>query len=178
MESLLRLPVTAAASVRLLIPMVLLATIVNGCIGDASAYVPPSPPPQAEARNLVNRVVQLTLSHDFDQLCTLGTPECRQVLHATGTDTAPSTAPAIVGATTVPNQETSPGTWTPGGVLFSLCGLDGKGQPYHSQMLVFENREGTGLTAMEPVFWGSLTIGSTVAGPAPSLSSIWEGCPS
>jgi hypothetical protein len=128
---------------------------------------------------LVNQAVNLALNHDYDQLCALGTPGCKQVLIDTGTDTVPSVAPEIVSITTVPNKETSPGSWTPGGVLFLLCGLDGNGRPYHSEMLVLANQQGGGLVAMEPVFWGSLTIGSTVAGPKPSAeSSVWTACPS
>jgi hypothetical protein len=124
-------------------------------------------------------VIDLALKHDFEGLCALGTPECKQVLKDTGTDTVPTAAPKIVSVNTIPNRETSPGTWAPGGVLFRLCGLDGKNHPYHSEMLVFDNHQDTGLVAEEPVFWGSLNIGSSVAEPSPSLgaTSTWQGCP-
>jgi hypothetical protein len=128
---------------------------------------------------LVNKVVDLALSHDFQGLCSLGTPECEKVLNDTGTDTVPTAAPRIVSVTTVANREMSPGTWAPGGVLFLLCGLDGKSQAYHSELLVFDNHQGTGLVAEEPVFWGGLNIGSIVAQPSPSLDAdnTWRGCP-
>ena len=95
---------------------------------------PPPRPSQfggSEDISLTN-VIDLALSHDFDRLCGLGTPECRKVLDATGTDTVPAAPPKFVSVTTVPNRETSPGTWAPGGVLFLLCGLDGKNRAYHS----------------------------------------------
>ena len=168
-----------AAKRRVFIPLLMLAMLPTACVGARSAYVPPTPPPESAARDLVSQVVQLALNHDFDRLCALGTPECKYVLDNTGTDTVPIAAPRIVSVTTVPNQQTSPGTWTPGGVLFLLCGLDGNARPYHSQMLVFENQQGTGLAAMEPVFWGSLNIGSTVAEPTPSVGNrVWQDCPS
>ena len=128
----------------------------------------------------MNKVIDLALRHDFDGLCALGTPECKKVLDDIGTDTVPTAAPKYVSVTTVPNRETSPGTWAPGGVLFLLCGLDGKNRAYHSEMLVFVNRQGTGLVAEEPVFWSGLTIGSAVAEPPPGLdaTSTWQGCPS
>lgn len=168
-----------AANRRLVITLVILAILPTACTGAGASYVPPTPPPESAARDLVNQVINLALNHDFDQLCALGTPDCKQVLNDTGTDTVPGVAPKIVSVATVPNKETSPGSWTPGGVLFMLCGLDGNAAPYHSQMLVFDNPRGTGLIAMEPVYWGSLTLGSTVAEPKPSAgSSVWADCPS
>jgi hypothetical protein len=97
----------------------------------------------------VDQAVQFALAGDFDRLCALGTSQCKFIVHVT----------------TVPNVEKTAGTWTPGGVLFCLCGLDGRGQPYHSQM--------------EPVFWGSLTIdGPPVAEPKPTdADGVWQGCP-
>jgi len=134
----------------------------------------------------VHQVVQVALNHDLDRLCSLGTPQCRFILDSAGTGTAPSVAPKIVSVTTISNRETSPGTWTPGGVLFRLCGLDAKGRPYHSEMLVADNPWGEGLYAMEPVFWSGLTVNSLVSGspntgPNPSAPSAgadaWPGCP-
>ncbi len=169
-----------AFKARLLSVLAVLTILPTACAGAGSSYAPASPPPESAARDLVNQVIALALNHDFDQLCDLGTPECKFVLNSTGTDTVPSAAPEIVSVTTVANKETSPGTWVPGGVLFLLCGLDGTGQSYHSQMLVSENQQGTGLVAMEPVFWGSLTVnGPAVAAPRSStLSSVWADCPS
>lgn len=168
-----------AALCRPLTGIVLVAMLFSGCLGAGSTYAPPSPPPESAARDLVNQAVNLALHHDFDQLCDLGTPGCEQVLIDTGTDAVPTVAPKIVSVTTVPNKETSPGAWTPGGVLFLLCGLDGNAQPYHSEMLVFSDQQGNGLVAMQPVFWGGLTIGSTVAEPKPSEgSAVWQDCPS
>ena len=179
MEPLLRLLMKIAAERSPIMCLLILAMLPTACMGAGSPYVPPTPPPESAARNLVNQAVSLALNHDFDQLCALGTPNCKQVLSVTGTDTVPSVAPEIVSVTTVPNKETSPGTWTSGGVLFMLCGLDGKAQPYHSQLLVFDSQRGSGLVAMEPVFWGSLTIDSPVAGPKPSAEgSVWVACPS
>jgi len=64
--------------------------------------------------------------------------------------------------------------------------FDGKGRPYHSEMLVADNPWGEGLYAMEPVFWSGLTInslasGSPNTGPNPSAlttgADAWSGCP-
>ena len=180
MEPVLRLPVILGrVRYRALVALLMAVLIAGACTGTGASYVPPPPPSESAARDLVNNAIDLAISHDFDRLCALGTPECRKVLDATGTDTVPTAAPKFVSVTTVPNRETSPGTWAPGGVLFLLCGLDGKNQAYHSQMLVFENHQGSGLVAEEPVFWGSLTIGSAVAEPPPSrdATTTWQGCP-
>ena len=163
----------------LVVPLLLLLQLAAACTGARSAYAPATPPAEAAARSLVDQAVQFGLARDFDRLCAMGTSQCKFILQGAGTDTVPTQPPLIVYVTTVPNVEKTPGTWNPGGVLFYLCGLDGKGQPYHSQMLVFENPEGTGLTAMEPVFWGSLTIdGPPVAEPRPTdTDGVWQGCP-
>ena len=147
----------------LVVPLLLLSQLAAACTGAPSAYAPATPPAELVARGLVDQAVQFALAGDFDRLCALGTSQCKFIVHVT----------------TVPNVEKTAGTWTPGGVLFYLCGLDGRGQPYHSQMLVFQKPEGTGLTAMEPVFWGSLTIdGPPVAEPKPTdADGVWQGCP-
>jgi hypothetical protein len=177
MEPLLRFPVSPAR-LRVACSLLSLGLAVAACAGP-KAYAPATPPSETDSRTLVHQVIDLALARRFDQLCALGTPQCTNVLLSTGTDTVPSDSPTIVAVTTVPNKETSPGTWTPGGILFSLCGLDGKGAPYHSQLLVSENPSGTGLMAMEPVFWGGFTVGSPVAEPKPSdLGSVWADCPS
>ncbi len=164
----------------MLLVLLIVALAPAACAGAGGSYAPPTPPSQSAARDLVTKVVDLALRHDFVGLCAVGTPECKKVLDATGTDTVPTTAPTFVSVSTIPNRETSPGTWAPGGVLFRLCGLDGKNQAYHSEMLVFVNNQGTGLVAQEPVFWGSLNIGSAIAEPPPSLdtTTTWQGCPS
>lgn len=163
----------------LAVTLLVAVLIAGACAGASQSYTPPPPPSESAARDLVNQVIDLALSRDFDRLCGLGTPECKFVLDATGTDTVPTVAPIFASVTTVPNRETSPGTWASGGVLFLLCGLDGKNQAYHSQMLVSVNHQGTGLVAMEPIFWGSLTIGSAVVQPPPSqyATTTWQGCP-
>ena len=164
---------------QVLVTPLIAVLVAAACAGSSGTYTPPPPPSESAARGLVTNVIDLALSHDFDRLCGLGTPECKKVLDATGTDTVPAAPPKFVSVTTVPNRETSPGTWAPGGVLFLLCGLDGKNRAYHSQMLVFVNHQGSGLVAQEPVFWGSLTIGSAVAEPPPSpdTTTTWQGCP-
>jgi hypothetical protein len=82
--------------------LVILAMLPTACMGAGNTYVPPTPPPESAARDLVNQAVGLALNHDFDQLCALGTPGCKQMLIDTGTDTVPSVAPRIVNVTTVP----------------------------------------------------------------------------
>jgi hypothetical protein len=78
----------------------------------------------------------------------------------------------------VPNREVASGTWHPGGVLFKLCGLDGHGKPYRSEMWVMTSPAGFGLVAQEPVYWSGMTIDSSVAEPTASEASAdWKGCP-
>jgi hypothetical protein len=179
-ESLLRLPVVSFRSGRAFLAALAVASAITAsCSAVGSSYAPPDLPSESAARQLLDKIVDLTSRGDFDGLCALGTPECKFVLGQTGVDAAPTAAPRLASVATVPNREKSPGVWAPGGILFSLCGMDGYGRPYRSQMLIFANQQGSGLVAQEPVFWGSLVVGSEIAGllPSPASPSTWDGCP-
>jgi hypothetical protein len=161
--------------------LLVLAVLQAGCSGAGNTFAPVSPPAESEARKFVDQIVQLALNRDFDGLCALGSPECRFILSGQ-TDNVPTSRPMVANVVIVLSERTSSDTWTPGGVLFSLCGFDGKGTPYRSQMLVSENPWGPGLMAMEPVFWTGLSIGGSIAAATAPISSsgqggIWSGCP-
>lgn len=150
--------------------------LMAGCA--SAAYSPPVPPSEAASRQFLDRIVKLVEARDFDGLCKLGTSECQFVLNNAGPDAAPTSPPTVAGVVVVPNREVASGTWQPGGVLFRLCGLDGHGKPYRSEMLVSTAPTGSGLIAQEPVYWSGLSIGSSVAEPTASAASVdWTGCP-
>ena len=76
-------------------------------------------------------------------------------LEDAGRDAVPPGPPTIVRTGTVPT--TSSGDQTSlGGIVFVLCGIDGHGDHYDSEMLVFH--DGNGLRAINPVYWGRTRI--------------------
>ena len=71
----------------------------------------------------------------------------------------PTSGPEIVATRVVaPKLQTSE-AWSAGGRLLQLCGRDGLGTPYYSEMLVFE--DGGHLISVNTPFWLGFTFGDT-----------------
>lgn len=155
--------------VRLAAPVALACLVaLAGCAGP-----PPEPPSEAEALAFLARIVAAARSRDFDALCALGTSSCRDLLDMAGRDAVPLLPPTVVGITRLENTRRPDGLWTSGGVLLQLCGIDGRGRPYASEMLVVRRgsaAEPGPLAASEPVYWSGMRIArdATVGdGPEP-----------
>ena len=145
-----------------------IAALVAACALPGAA-IPAPPPSEAETAAYLAEVVEIALAGDLDRLCDLGGGTCRRQLRE-GADAAPRTAPRVVGSTVVPSTMLPDGNWRVGGRLLQLCGVDGHGRRYYSEMLVFEDRGR--LIGLEPVFWTGMRIetGAMVTrtpGPAP-----------
>lgn len=66
-----------------------------------------------------------------------------------------------------PVWQTSSSTWSNGGRAFGLCGTDGLGEKYYSEVLVFDAGGGA-LRAVNAVFWtGARIATSTETGTTP-----------
>ena len=140
---------------RLLIPP-FLVLVVAACISSG----PPAGtiPSVEQARRHLDEVVRLARAGDFDGMCALGDANCERSLDMAGRDAVPPDPPNVVGTRTVPTTSAN-GQHSFGGIVFVLCGVDGRGQPYDSEMLVFN--DGNGLRAINPVYWGPTRIASS-----------------
>jgi hypothetical protein len=125
-----------------------LALVVAGC---GSSYRPPAPPTEAEARAHLDAVVDLVQAGAFRRVCELGVATCESFLEDANPVAVPRDRPVVTGIRTVDPVDHGDGTWSNGGVLFDLCGIDGLGAEYHSQMLVIR-RDGR-LLSIQPVYW-------------------------
>ena len=147
--------------------MVLLLTTVAACAlpGGAGTFSPAPAPSEAEAIAYLDEVVRIVRAGELDRLCELGGGTCRRSLED-GASSVPRTAPRLVGTVEVPSTPNADGTWNAGGRLLQLCGVDGLGAPYYSEILVFE--DAGRLIGREPVFWTGITIATlpAVVGPA------------
>lgn len=128
-----------------------------------AACTPAGPPagtiPSVEqARRHLDAVVRLALAGDFDGMCALADGNCERILDMVGRDAVPPDPPRIVGTRTVPTTSSN-GQQSFGGVVLVLCGVDGRGKPYDSEMLVFN--DGNGLRAINAVYWGPTRIASS-----------------
>lgn len=129
-------------------------------------------PSSGEAEGLLDRIVSLAQQGDFAGLCDLGDGNCWTNVEAAGRDAVPSASPRVVATWVVPASSTGPGAGTVGGRVLVLCGTDGRGRPYRSEMLVF--RDGSALRAINPVFWDNIAIAAGSVNP-PTATSV-SGC--
>jgi hypothetical protein len=145
--------------------VVAVALLLAGCgLPDG----PPAPPPSdLEARNYLRAVVDVVLAGNLGELCRLGSGTCQQTLDRSDPAAVPRTPPVVVGSHAILPSRRADGRWDAGGRLIQVCGLDGRGQPYASEILVFS--EGGRLIGTEPVFWTGLRVARDPAvGPPPA----------
>jgi hypothetical protein len=119
-----------------------------------------------EAQAHLAEIVRLARAGNFEEMCALGDGNCERILEVAGRDAVPRDPPTIVATRTVPTTSSS-GQQSFGGVVFVLCGIDGRGDHYDAEMLVFH--DGNGLRAMNPVYWGRTRIASS-----PQTESTFE----
>lgn len=115
-------------------------------------------PSVEEAQAHLAEIVRLARVGDFEEMCALGDGNCEQILEMAGRDAVPPDPPTIVATRTVPTTS-SDGQQSFGGVVFVLCGVDGRGEHYDSEMLVFH--DGNGLRAINPVYWSRTRIAAS-----------------
>lgn len=106
----------------------------------APSAPPPSPPTEAAALTYLDSVVALVASGDPFAICEVGSGTCEQILRKSALGAVPSSAPAVIGSRLIEPFRLPDGTWAAGGRVLELCGRDGFGSPYYSEMLVFEDR--------------------------------------
>jgi hypothetical protein len=119
-----------------------------------SSSAPPAGtiPSEREALAFLNGIVALARQGDFEGVCALGDGNCRLHLEDAGRGTVPPDPPTVVRTGIIPTSTTSAGQQSLGGVVLVLCGIDGHGERYDSEMLVFN--DGAGLRAINPIYWG------------------------
>jgi len=145
---------------------VLLVILLAGCGGLASR-TPIPPPSEAEALAHLAQVEGVVRSGDLSHLCDLGSGTCKQILENADPATVPATVPEVIGTRVIPYSDLGGGMSTVGGRVLMLCGRDGLGKSYYSEMLVFF--DGDRLISTGTPYWVGMTIatGSTTeASPA------------
>lgn len=139
---------------------VLVAIAACQPIGAASA----PPPSEADARAYLDSVVALVQSGDLEAVCALGSGTCDAELRNADLARRPDEPPTLVGMEIVETVDHGGGASDLGGRLLQLCGVDGSGDPYYSEMLVFRDASGK-LISINTLFWlGSRVARSPVVG--------------
>ena len=132
-----------------------------------------TPPTEAESRAYLAQVVGVVLSRRLDDLCTYGSGTCDQVLRDTDPGAVPNQPPLVIGSRLLAPSRAVDGSPLAGGMILELCGLDGRGRVYYSEILVFRERDR--LIGKEPVFWIGLRIATDAVVGEPQLST--PACP-
>ena len=148
-----------------------------------SAFAPPPPPTEAAARAALDRAVAYARAGDFDGLCGLSDGNCSFLLQQADRDAVPPDPPTVYGTRVLQPTRLSNGAWDTGGRVLQVCGIDGRGMPYRSEVLAFTI--GSTITLINPVYWSGVGIQAipgaqavpSVAVDAEPGSSITEGCP-
>ncbi len=148
-----------------------------------AAFVPPPPPSDAQARAALDRAVAYARAYDFDGLCSLSDGNCSFLLQQAGRDAVPSDPPTVYGERVLQPTHLSNGAWDGGGRVLQVCGIDGRGHPYRSEVLAFTT--GSTITLINPVYWSGVGIqaiargqaAASIAVEADAGSSIQGGCP-
>ena len=112
-------------------------------------------------------VVAIVESGDLRHLCDLGSGTCKHTLDGVDPTTVPTTAPTILETLVFEPQTLPDGASQVGGRLVELCGRDGLGKLYFSEILVF--RGDRQLLGKDPVYWIGLRIarGNVTETPRP-----------
>jgi hypothetical protein len=146
----------------------LLAVILlsGGCAAD-----PPLPPAsEAEARAHLASIVEIVAGGDLSGICDLGSATCPGELRESDPALVPVLPPVVVGSEAIQPRRRGDGLWDSGGLLLRLCGLDGTGKRYASEILVFRREPGEDLISINTLYWLGARIArepTVPAGPPP-----------
>lgn len=154
--------------------LALVGVFVAAC--GPGSVTPPPPPTEAEVAAYLSRVEAIVASGALATLCTLGSGTCAKTLQMVDLSTVPTTLPIVLGTRIVPSVALADGTEQIGGRVLELCGLDGKGAAYYSEVLVFHGLQG--LLGKEPVYWTGIRIAEStgsIASPPPLTGCPVEG---
>lgn len=128
--------------------------VLAGC---SPEYQPTAAPTVAETRAFIAEMVRLAQAGEFDQLCEMGGGNCERILETAGAANVPADPPMVARIYEVPSVRHADGSWSQGGQMVEMCGTDGSGADYKSQMLVFRDPH-EGIIAIEPIYWSGLGI--------------------
>ena len=139
-----------------------LVLLLAACGPQASA---PEAPTTEQALAHVEALIKLVESGGASRICDFGGPTCHDSVDPLDPRAFPTTRPKITNVRLVPRVDHPDGTWSNAYVRVDLCGLDGRGQTYHSEMMVYWNRGR--IVSTEPAYWLGLGIadGPVVGAP-------------
>ena len=127
--------------------------VLAGCMGDGTGHSGEIPS-EAAARAYLNRLVATARTKDLEAFCDLAGSLCSDLAEAAGGVAAiPANPPLVAGTRLIPTRTSANGNaGIAGGRLFVLCGTDGLGRDYRTELLVSVDFNGR-LYAINGVYW-------------------------
>jgi hypothetical protein len=127
---------------------------------------------------MFSTVVDRAKTESIADLCKVGSLNCVRNAQTRNADqTRPTTAPVVVASWDVPDSGSGDAIQQ-GGRLLEVCGVDGQGKAYQSQMLFFGS-DVDHFTVFEPTYWTNMTISNSLSGPPSASPGLeWASCPS
>ncbi len=142
--------------------------LVAACAADPAL---PAVPSEVEARAHLDSLVALVASGQAARICEFGSGTCRHALRGADPAAIPRTRPVVV-RTRVIDPTIAGDQRSLGGRVLELCGIDGLGQPYASELLVFH--DGSRLISTGTPYW----LGIGIAESPTTGADVAPACPS
>jgi hypothetical protein len=144
------------------------------------------PVSEAEAVAVIDRAVVLASAGDLEGLCAMTRARlmCESSLRSVGHGSVPDADPQVLRTTVHEPVHHRGGGVSLGGTAVEVCGTDGLGRPYRSEVMVLD--QGDGPEPMDPIYWtprsyarlkGDGTTASVDATPTPApVDQAHPGC--
>jgi len=116
----------------------------------------PEAPTIEQALAHVEAIIDLVESGGASRVCDFGGPTCPASVEPLDLRAVPATRPKITSVRVVPRVDHDNGTWSNAYVRVELCGIDGLGKIYHSEMMVYWHRGR--IVSTEPAYWLGIGI--------------------
>lgn len=145
-------------------PRRLVILLLAGLVGACGSPAPSGAPSLNDAEQQLAKLFALAKAGAFTQLCAIGDGNCQRTLDDVGVTSAPTSSPVILSTRLI-----SPSGNSMGGRVLEVCGTDGSGHTYRSEILVFW--DGASLRTINPVFWSGTKIADDDRTAASPISS-------
>lgn len=133
-----------------------LAAVIVAVAACGGALGPQAVPTEAEARAYLATIVERVAAGDVEGICGAGSGTCRQILRGADPARVPDAPPTVVGSRVLEPEQLNDGMTSAGGLVLELCGRDGLGDRYFSELLVF--RDGDRLISTATPYWLGVRI--------------------